>query len=85
MGLFGLGEYKYTDTKGRKWHLHKIMVTLRNSNGTYPVYYFAQKRRGDRACGMPEGYEVIESPRTGMPMLRKKRRQPAYGRTMRFA
>lgn len=71
--MFGIGDFSLTDNRGQKWHLHKLTIDLANRNGRSTVYYFGKTKRRDLACGMPRGYEVMYSPRTNMPMLRKSR------------
>lgn len=68
----GPSSFSYSDSKGRNWYLHTKEVTLRNGH-QQTIYYFAQEENIDFACDMPEGYEVMETERTGMPVLRKLR------------
>ena len=37
------------------------------------IYYFAGDARPNAIEGLPDGYEVTENARTGLPILRKKR------------
>lgn len=63
--------FNFIDSKGRDWYLHTQDVQLR-SGRTQTIYYFSQTVNGDHALGaIPEGFEVFETTRTGMPMLRK--------------
>jgi len=61
--------FTYTDSKGRDWHLHTKEVTLRNGHNQ-TIYFFARNERAGR-CELPAGFEVMETKRTGMPVLRK--------------
>jgi hypothetical protein len=60
MGLFG--GYSYKNKKGEKFYLH-MSEKKRN------IYYFSKDPAG--SIDLPIGYEVVESPRTGLPVLRK--------------
>lgn len=61
----------HRDSKGNVWYLHTKTVSLRNGH-TQQIYFFARDERDGR-CEMPEGFEVIETRRTGMPVLRRVR------------
>jgi len=54
---------------GETYHLHSKEVTLRGGRKQV-IYYFAREER-DNACELPDGYVVMENPRTGLPMLKK--------------
>jgi len=54
---------------GETYFLHKKDVTLRGGRQQV-IYYFAREQK-DNACELPNGYEVMENSRTGLPMLRK--------------
>jgi len=56
---------------GETYHLHSKTVTLRGGRQQV-IYYFAHEQ-GENASDLPDGYEVMENDRTGLPMLRKKR------------
>lgn len=62
--------FSYTNSKGQTYFLHKKMVTLKNGI-TRPIFFFARDERDGAIDAVPEGYEVIETKRTGMPVLRK--------------
>lgn len=62
--------FSYTNAKGQKYILHKKMVTLKNGI-TRPIFFFARDEREDAIDALPAGYEVVETKRTGMPVLRK--------------
>lgn len=66
---------KYVNAKkGQTYYLHKKMVTLKNGI-TRPIFFFARDIRDGAVHEMPEGYEIVETERTGMPVLRKIRKQ----------
>lgn len=63
--------FSYTNSKGQTYYLHKKMVTLKNGI-TRPIFFFARDVRAEAVDEVPAGYEVVETKRTGMPVLRKK-------------
>jgi len=54
---------------GSTYYLHSKDVTLRGGR-KQTIYYFAKEEK-ENACDLPDGYEVMENKRTGLPMLRK--------------
>lgn len=65
--------YSYTNSKGQTYYLHTREVTLKNGL-TQRIYYFARKVNDQYAlAAVPAGMEVIETKRTGMPVLRRIR------------
>jgi hypothetical protein len=62
--------YSYTNKKGVKYFLHKKDVTLRGGRNQ-TIYYFARDVRDGAIDEVPAGYKVIETERTGMPVLKK--------------
>jgi hypothetical protein len=65
--------FSYTNSKGQTYYLHTRSVTLKNGR-VQTIYYFARDVRPQQALeAVPAGMEVIETERTGMPVLRKKR------------
>lgn len=63
--------YKYTNSKGTDYYLHSKQVKLR-SGREQRIYYFAKNPGPDAIDEVPEGFNVIENPRTGLPVLRRK-------------
>lgn len=53
--------YEHTNSKGTKYYLHK----------KDRLYYFAKAKKPN-AIDMPQGFRVIENPKTGLPMLKGK-------------
>ena len=62
--------YQVTNSKGQTYFLHGKMVTLRGGR-KQQIYYFAREEKAEALDGLPDGYEVTENKRTGLPMLRK--------------
>ena len=54
---------------GDTYFLHSKEVTLRGGRKQV-IYYFAREQK-ENACDLPNGYEVMENSRTGLPMLRR--------------
>ena len=52
--------YEHTNSRGIKYYLHQ----------KGKLFFFSKKK--DNGIDLPEGYDVVENPRTGLPMLRKK-------------
>ncbi|MFQ5721752.1 MAG: hypothetical protein ACE5GI_04615 [Candidatus Aminicenantales bacterium] len=63
--------YEFTNSKGVKYYLHFKDVNLKGGR-TQRIYYFARDVRAGSLDDVPEGYKVIETERTGMPILKKK-------------
>ena len=57
---------------GKTYYLHTKEVKL-SGDRKQKIYYFAGDERENVMDALPEGYEVMENKRTGLPMLRKKR------------
>lgn len=57
---------------GKMYHLHSKEVKLAGDR-KQRIYYFAGEATENALNALPEGYEVIENARTGLPMLRKKK------------
>lgn len=62
--------YSYTNSKGQAYYLHTREVTLKNGR-TQRIYFFARDIRDGALEAVPAGYEVVETKRTGMPVLKK--------------
>ncbi|MBD3250381.1 MAG: hypothetical protein GF381_02325 [Candidatus Pacebacteria bacterium] len=66
--------YSYTNSKGQTYYLHSKDVTLKNGR-EQTIYFFARDVRDGALEVVPAGYEVVETKRTGMPVLRKIKKQ----------
>lgn len=62
--------FSYTNKKGVKYYLHSKDVTLRGGR-KQTIYYFARDIRDGALDAVPAGYKVVETERTGMPVLKK--------------
>lgn len=62
--------YSYTNSKGQTYYLHTREVTLKNGR-KQRIYFFARDVRDGALEEVPAGYMVVETKRTGMPVLKK--------------
>ena len=62
--------YSHTNSKGQKYYLHGKMVNLKGGR-RQQIYYFCRDIRAE-ACDLPANRSVVESPRTGLPLCKKK-------------
>ncbi len=62
--------FTYTNAKGQTYILHYKDVKLKNGR-QQRIYFFARDERDGALDAVPAGYEVMETKRTGMPVLKK--------------
>ena len=62
--------FEFTNKKGVKYFLHFKDVNLKGGR-IQRIYFFARDVRDGSLDAVPDGYEVMETQRTGMPILRK--------------
>ena len=62
--------YSYKNSRGVTYYLHSKNVTLKGGR-KQTIYYFAKQAKTDAIDAVPEGYKVVESSRTGLPILKK--------------
>jgi len=62
--------FSYKNTKGDSYYLHYKDVVLRGGR-KQRIYFFARDVRSNSLDAVPSGYKVIETKRTGMPVLKK--------------
>lgn len=70
-GIDMANAYSYTNSKGQKYYLHTREVQLKNGR-VQRIYFFARDVRDGSLEEIPAGYQVVETQRTGMPVLKKK-------------
>lgn len=58
---------------GKMYYLHTKEVELA-AGRKQRIYYFAGEAGSNSLDALPAGYEVMENERTGLPMLRKKKK-----------
>jgi hypothetical protein len=64
--------YAHTNKKNVLYYLHAMEVKLKSSKFKQKIYYFSRKAGKFAIDELPENYKVIESKRTGLPLLKKK-------------
>jgi len=62
--------YQFTNKKGITYFLHSREVKLRGGK-MQTIYYFARDVRPGALDAVPAGYQVVETAKTGMPILKK--------------
>ena len=62
--------FSYTNSKGQTYFLHTRDVVLKNGR-KQTIYFFARDQRAGVMDAVPAGYQVVETKRTGMPVLKK--------------
>ncbi len=63
--------YSFRNSKGVTYYLHYKDVNLKGGR-QQRIYYFARDVRAGALDAVPGGYQVVETTRTGMPILKKK-------------
>jgi len=64
--------FSYTNKKGQTYYLHTRDVKLKNGR-VQTIYFFARDVRDGVMQALPAGYAVMETQRTGMPVLKKSK------------
>lgn len=62
--------YQFTNSRGVNYYLHYKDVNLKGGR-QQRIYFFARDVRAGSLESVPAGYRVIETERTGMPILKK--------------
>ena len=62
--------FEFTNSKGVKYYLHFKDVNLKGGR-KQRIYFFARDIREGSLDAVPDGFMVIETERTGMPILKK--------------
>jgi len=60
--------FSHTNSRGQTYWLHSKDVRLRGGK-IQTIYYFSKDQSG--SIDLPAGFKVIESSRTGLPLLKK--------------
>lgn len=64
--------FSFKNSKGQTYILHGKKVTLQGGR-QQQIHYFAREAKpGESMDAVPDGYEVTENERTGLPFLRRK-------------
>lgn len=59
---------------GKTYHLHSKEVKLAGGRKQRIFYFAGEIDKKNAVDALPAGYEVFENKRTGLPMLRKKKK-----------
>ena len=63
--------YSYKNSKGQTYFLHGKEVTLQGGR-KQKIHYFAREAKaGEALDAVPDGHNVVENPRTGLPFLKR--------------
>jgi hypothetical protein len=62
--------YTHTNSKGQTYYLHQRDVTLKGGR-LQRIYFFAREVKDGAIDAKPENMDVVENPRTGLPILKK--------------
>ncbi len=63
--------FEFKNSRGSTYYLHHKNVTLKGGRQQM-IYYFAKEVKDGALDAVPEGYQVVETTKTGMPILKKK-------------
>ncbi len=63
--------YEHTNSKGTQYYLNSKVVQLRGGNRQQTIYYFSKKPTASAIEDIPSGFSVVESKRTGLPVLKR--------------
>jgi hypothetical protein len=63
--------FEFKNSKGVCYYLHSKDVLLKGGR-KQTIYFFARDVRPGALDGVPAGYMVQETTKTGMPILKKK-------------
>lgn len=63
--------YSYKNKKGQNYILHRQEVKLKGSGKLQTIYFFSKNTREGALDDLPDGFEVVENSKTGLPVLRK--------------
>jgi hypothetical protein len=63
--------FEFKNSKGVTYYLHSREVTLKGGR-LQRIFFFARDVRPGALDAVPEAYMVMETTKTGMPILKKK-------------
>jgi hypothetical protein len=64
--------FAHTNKKGQTYYLHERMVTLRGNNRQQRIFFFSREQKDGALDSIPDGYQVVETASSGLPVLKKK-------------
>ena len=63
--------YSYQNKKGQTYYLHGKEVTLQGGRKQRIHYFAREPKAGEALDAVPEGHNVVENERTGLPFLKR--------------
>jgi hypothetical protein len=66
--------FTHVNSKGQTYYLHRREVTLKGGR-LQTIYFFAREEKDGVIDEMPEGMEVVENTKTGLPILKKTNKE----------
>ncbi len=66
--------FTHVNSKGQTYYLHRREVTLKGGR-LQTIYFFAREEKDGVIDEMPEGMEVVENTKTGLPILKKSNKE----------
>lgn len=64
--------YSHVNSQGRTFYLNKLNVFMRQGTQSV-IYFFSLDQRESGIAEIPEGWYIVESPNTKLPLLKKRR------------
>lgn len=69
--------FSYKNSKGQEYFLHTSNVKLKGGHER-AIFFFSREIKPQGALdALPDGYEISENARTGLPLLKKKNKPAA--------
>jgi len=62
--------FSHVNSKGQTYYLHQRDVTLKGGR-LQRIYFFGREAKEGAIDAIPEGMEIVENTRTGLPILKK--------------
>jgi hypothetical protein len=62
---------QYKNKKGDEYYLHNKTIVLKGSGKNQTIYFFSKTQGDSEVEELPQGFKVIESTRTGLPILKR--------------
>jgi hypothetical protein len=66
--------FTHVNSKGQTYYLHRREVTLKGGR-LQTIYFFAREEKDGVIDAVPEGMEIVENTKTGLPILKKSNKE----------
>jgi hypothetical protein len=63
--------FAHTNRKGQTYFLHEKLVRLQGNNREQRIYFFSLQQKEGALDAVPDGWHVVETATSGMPVLKK--------------